>query len=59
MKNNPGYNTGFPSVTFANDNYTSWDSSKLWDEYHTVYGLDDNLTWIKGNHSFKFGYAIR
>jgi len=59
VKNNPGYNTGFPQVTFSNDNYYSWDSSKLWDEYHTVYGLDDNLTWVKGNHSLKFGYAYQ
>ena len=57
--NNPGYNSGFPSVTFSNDNYTGWDSSKLWDEYHTVYGLDENITWIKSNHSFKFGYSYQ
>ena len=46
-------------MTFANDNYYSWDSSKLWDEYHTVYGLDENLTWVKSNHSFKFGYCYQ
>jgi hypothetical protein len=59
VKNNPGYNTGFPQVTFANDNYYSWDSSKLWDEYHTVYGLDENLSWVKNSHSFKFGYSYQ
>ena len=58
-KNNPGYNTGFPPVSFQNDNYYGWDSSKLWDEYHTVYGLDENVTWIKNNHSFKFGYSYQ
>lgn len=57
--NNPGYNTGFPSVNFQNDNYYGWDSSKFWDEYHTVYGIDENLTWIKNNHSFKFGYSFQ
>jgi hypothetical protein len=57
--NNPGYNTGFPQVTFSNDNYYSWDSSKLWDEYHTVWGIDENLTWVKNNHSFKFGYSYQ
>ncbi|MPY90767.1 MAG: hypothetical protein GEU99_22995 [Luteitalea sp.] len=57
--NNPGYNTSFPSVNFRNDNYTGWDSSKLWDEYHTVYGLDENITWVKNNHSFKFGYSFQ
>ncbi|HET8548487.1 MAG TPA: carboxypeptidase regulatory-like domain-containing protein [Bryobacteraceae bacterium] len=59
VKNNPFNNYGFPSVGFANDNYTGWDSSKLWDEYHTVYGLDENLTWVRGSHSFKFGYSYQ
>jgi hypothetical protein len=59
VKNNPGYNTGFPSVTFNNDNFYNWDSSKLWDEYHTVYGLDENVSVIKNNHSFKFGYSYQ
>lgn len=59
VRNNPGYNTSFPSVSFQNDNYYSWDSSKLWDEYHTVFGVDENLTWIRSNHSFKFGYAFQ
>jgi hypothetical protein len=59
VKNNPGYNTGFPSVSFNNDNYYGWDSSKLWDEYHTVYGFDENLTWVKKSHSFKFGYSYQ
>ncbi len=59
VKNNPGYNTGFPSVSFQNDNYYGWDSSKLWDEYHTVYGADESVTWVKGSHSFKFGYNFQ
>jgi hypothetical protein len=59
VRNNPGFNTSFPSVNFRNDNYYGWDSSKLWDEYHTVYGLDENLTWVKQNHTFKFGYSYQ
>src|SRR5262249_10495558 len=59
VKNNPYYNYGFPPVSFANDNYYGWDSSKLWDEYHTVYGLDESLSWVKRNHSFKFGYSFQ
>lgn len=59
VRNNPGYNTSFPPVSFANDNYTGWDSSKLWDEYHTVFGIDENITWVKGSHSFKFGYSYQ
>jgi hypothetical protein len=56
--NNPYYNNGFPSVAFLTDNYYSWDSSKLWDEYHTEYGLDESLSWTHGSHSFKFGYNL-
>jgi hypothetical protein len=59
VKNNPYYNYSFPPVSFQTDNYYGWDSSKLWDEYHTVYGLDENLSWVKGKHSFKFGYSFQ
>lgn len=59
VKNNPYYNYSFPPVRFQTDNYYGWDSSKLWDEYHTVYGLDENVSWVKGNHSFKFGYSFQ
>jgi hypothetical protein len=58
VQNNPYNNNGFPSVTFATDNYYSWDSSKLWDEYHTEEGLDESVNWVKRNHNFKFGYSL-
>ncbi|MFN7919108.1 MAG: carboxypeptidase regulatory-like domain-containing protein [Bryobacteraceae bacterium] len=59
VRNNPYYNYSFPPVSFQNDNYYGWDSSKLWDEYHTVYGIDESLSWVKRNHSFKFGYSFQ
>ncbi|HXN24732.1 MAG TPA: carboxypeptidase regulatory-like domain-containing protein [Candidatus Dormibacteraeota bacterium] len=59
VKNNPYYNASFPPVRFETDNYYGWDSSKLWDEYHTVFGLDENVAWVKGSHSFKFGYSYQ
>jgi hypothetical protein len=59
VKNNPYYNYSFPPVTFQTDNYYGWDSSKLWDEYHTVYGLDEGVSWVKRGHSFKFGYSFQ
>lgn len=58
VQNNPYNNNGFPSVNFATDNYYSWDSSKLWDEYHTEEGLDESVNWVKRNHNFKFGYSL-
>ncbi|MGH9626971.1 MAG: carboxypeptidase regulatory-like domain-containing protein [Bryobacteraceae bacterium] len=57
IKNNPGWNWHFPAVRFSTDNYYGWESTKAYDEYHNVYGIDDSLTWIKGSHSFKFGYT--
>jgi hypothetical protein len=59
VKNNPYYNYSFPPVNFQTDNYYSWDSSKLWDEYHTEYGLNESVSWVKGAHNFKFGYDFQ
>ncbi len=59
VKNNPYYNYSFPGVFFSTDNYYQWESTKLWDEYHSVFGLDENISWVKGNHSFKFGYSYQ
>ncbi len=59
IKNNPYYNGSFPSVRFNSDNYYGWESAKLWDEYHSVFGIDENLNWIRGSHSFKFGYSAQ
>ncbi|MBI1791489.1 MAG: TonB-dependent receptor [Acidobacteria bacterium] len=57
IKNNPGWNWHFPAVRFSTDNYYGWESTKAYDEYHNVYGVDENLTWIRGSHTFKFGYT--
>jgi hypothetical protein len=59
IPNNPYYNYSFPGVTFSTDNYQGWNTTKAWDEYHNVYGLDENLSWVKGSHSFKFGYSFQ
>ncbi|MGC8795137.1 MAG: TonB-dependent receptor domain-containing protein, partial [Bryobacteraceae bacterium] len=58
-KNNPGYNNAMISVLFGTDNYYGWDSTKDYDEYHNIYGVDEDLTWIKGSHSMKFGYSFQ
>lgn len=57
IPNNPFYNQAFPGVRFNSDNYYGWESTKLWDEYHTVFGIDENVNWIKNSHSIKFGYT--
>ena len=59
IKNNPGWNAHFPSVRFNTDNYYGWESTKYWDEYHNVFGIDESVNWIKRNHNVKFGYAYQ
>jgi hypothetical protein len=59
VKNNPGNNAHFPAVFFNTDNYYGWETTKFWDEYHNVFGLEENVSWVKANHSFKFGYTYQ
>lgn len=59
IANNPGWNAHFPSARFNTDNYYGWESTKYWDEYHNVYGIDESLNWIKQNHNIKFGYSFQ
>jgi hypothetical protein len=54
--NNPNNHQAFPAVSFASDNYSGWDSTKNWNEWHDNGSLNDSLVWIHGAHSFKFGY---
>ncbi|MEK7404119.1 MAG: TonB-dependent receptor [Acidobacteriota bacterium] len=58
-KNNPGYNNAMIAVSFATDNFYSWDPTKDYDEYHNIYGFDEDLAWVKGSHSLKFGYNFQ
>ena len=59
IKNNPNYNNQMLSVLFSTDNWYGWDSTKDYQEYHNIYGFDENLSWIRGSHSFKFGYSYQ
>ncbi len=47
------------SVSFSTDSFYGWDATKDYDEFHNVYNAGDNLSWIKGAHSFKFGYGYQ
>jgi hypothetical protein len=37
------------------DNYTTWGGQANNGSENTVYGFNDDFTWIKGSHTFKFG----
>jgi len=59
---NPFGATGWPTV--YTDAYSmfyggGWDSDNHKAQKMTQYELDDNVTWIKGKHSFKFGFKGR
>jgi hypothetical protein len=59
LSNNPGCSNAMLAVWFDTDNFYSWDPTKDYDEFHNIYGVDDNVAWIKGSHSFKFGYGYQ
>jgi hypothetical protein len=59
LSNNPGCGNAMLSVSFATDSFYSWDATKDYDEFHNVFNAGNNLSWIKGAHSFKFGYGYQ
>jgi hypothetical protein len=52
---NPFGVTGWP--TFCADDEFCWDADNRKDEHLTGYIVEDNLTWVKGKHTFEFGGA--
>ncbi len=59
LKNNPNYNNQMLSVLFSTDGWYGWDSTKDYQEYHNIYGVDEDLSWIHRSHSLKFGYNFQ
>ncbi len=60
---NPFGVTGWPTI-YSGDNspfyyYGGWDSDNRKDQHMTAYQLEDNVTWIKGKHSARFGIRAR
>jgi hypothetical protein len=59
---NPFGATGWPTVcTDAGSMlyYGCWDGDNKKGQQLTQYQIDDNVTWIKGKHTFKFGFKGR
>jgi hypothetical protein len=59
---NPFGATGWPTVYTDASNmfyYGGWDSDNKKAQNMTQYEIDDNLTWVKGKHSMKFGFKGR
>jgi outer membrane receptor protein involved in Fe transport len=57
---NPFGVTGWPTISISEPFlYYGWDGDNRKGENLTAFQLDDNVTWIKGKHSFKFGFKGR
>jgi hypothetical protein len=58
IPNVPG-NGGLPQLTFNDISQIGSPTFLPSHEVQNTYGLSENLTWVHGNHSFKFGTDIR
>jgi hypothetical protein len=58
IPNVPG-NGGLPQLTFSDVAQIGSPTFLPSHEVQNTYGLSDNLGWVHGNHSFKFGTDIR
>ena len=59
---NPFGATGWPTI-YTDDSaffyYGGWDSDNKRNQNMTAYQVEDNVTWIKGTHTLKFGFRGR
>ena len=58
IPNVPG-NGGLPQLTFSDVSQIGSPTFLPSHEIQNTYGVSENLTWVRGNHSFKFGTDIR
>jgi len=57
IANAPDADAHFPEVTFSTDNYTGTSTHFLNTRGTQVFGVDESVSWIKGNHNVQFGYS--
>src|SRR2546425_38623 len=58
IPNVPG-NGGLPQLTFSDVSQIGSPTFLPSHEVQNTYGVSENLTWVRGNHSLKFGTEIR
>jgi hypothetical protein len=58
---NPFGVTGWPTICSESPffYYGCWDGDNRSDQHLTAYQIEDNVTWIKGKHTVKFGIKGR
>jgi len=56
----PADNGSFPAISFSGGNQSPTEYGRAYEEnWHEMrYTLDENLSWTKGKHAFKFGAEI-
>ena len=58
LQNVPGPDKLFPGINFSND-YLNWGRAEFGGSGNYLWALTDDLTWIKGSHSYKFGFIFQ
>ena len=48
----------FPLIDFSND-YLDWGRSEWGGSGNYLWAVTDDLTWVKGNHTLKFGFIFQ
>lgn len=56
IKNAVDCNVNFPNISFSE--FTGWGSTTYNGTEQPMWGLKNDLSWIHGPHTFKFGYAF-
>lgn len=56
MKNAVDCNDNFPRLTFSE--FSGWGATSYNGTEQPMYSIKNDTTWIKGKHTFKFGYAF-
>jgi hypothetical protein len=57
IKNVVDCNQSFPTMNFTE--FTSWSSTSYNGTDQPGWGLKDDLSWVKGKHTFKFGFQYQ
>jgi len=55
----PADNGSFPGISFSGGTASPMGINRAYDNtsYETRYRIDESLTWVRGRHSMKFGFA--
>ena len=54
----PGPDKLFPLIDFSND-YLDWGRSEWGGSGNYLWAFTDDLTWVKTNHTWKFGFIVQ